>query len=396
MIIDEKTLLFVENNINSDVVKLALQKEKYTDVDFTWAIQQIAARKKHKEKYPALSQNLNFLFPVNLSIEQSSSEEAAQFKTTLLKGKTLIDLTAGFGIDVLTLAPHFEKVIAVEPNRELCDLLLHNARVLQASHIEVVNDTAEHFLEKFSKETKELVFYIDPSRRDEKGTRLNELEAYQPSLQFLQYLATYPNASLFIKLSPMLDIRELQRLIPNMVAIYVIAVRGECKELLLHCSASGALNSDNTPIYAVNIVNKRYDIFSFSAEEATFAPTAQEVLSYVYEPNAAIMKAGAYHAIGNYFNIEKLDRNTHLFTSNEELPHFYGKRFKVIEVLNFEKTHLKRVKGNHFQLICKNFPTPIEQLRKQLKINDKGEQCLIATTVNGARVLLICEKPSIY
>ncbi len=393
----DKTIQFIENHIDSDVVALALQKGKYPDIDFSWALKQIAARQKNREKFPTLSQNLHFLFPANISVEQSSSEITARFKSSILSGKKLLDFTAGFGIDSLFFTQSFKKVVAIEPQQELCDLLANNARLLEIQNIEVKNDTAENVFSSLNKEAREsCTFYIDPSRRDEKGERVTSLKNYQPDLDFLKQLVTFPNSETLIKLSPMLDISELKREIPNIQKIYIVAVQNECKELLLHCASEK--NNAITEIQAVNLLNDRVDAYtsSFEAELKVCKKYVQALGDYIYEPNVALLKAGAYFSIADHFNIEKLDLHTHLYTSNDLLPHFFGKVFKVKEVLNCDKQGMAKVKGKPFQLICKNFPTQIENLRKQLKIKDKGEDCLIVTAVNGKNQLIICEKPRYY
>ncbi len=392
--ISSETKLFIEKHINSNVQKLALQKEKYPNIPFTWALQQIAARQKYGIKYPLYSKNLSFLFPVSISIEQSSSEETACYKASLLQGERLVDLTAGFGIDSLAFSTRFKEVISVEPNEALCELLQHNVAVLGINNLSVKQGSAETVLESMLDRVGETTFYIDPSRRDEKGERVLSLSDYQPNLDFLKRLVALPSAGILIKLSPMLDIKELQRQIPDIRAIYVVAVRNECKEVLLHCHHEET--TATTPIYAVNVLQNSTNVFPFYPSENNAQIIPSDVKKYIYEPNVAIMKAGAYNALLSHYAVEKLDRHTHLYTSNEKLSHFPGKVYSVLEVLPFDKKEIKKVKGGAFQLACKNFPTSVDALRKQLKTKEKGDVHLIATTVKGKHQLIICEKPSYY
>ena len=62
----------------------------------------------------ASSNQQNIIFPAKLSVEQTSSEIAADYKSKLLNVNSLIDITGGFGVDVFYFAKQINKVIYVE------------------------------------------------------------------------------------------------------------------------------------------------------------------------------------------------------------------------------------------------------------------------------------------
>ena len=105
---------FINNHLNKDLKKLALQKNPFPDYDWKWILNQIQAKQKAEKKLPTWFNSTDVIFPSTLSVEQTSSESLAAYKASLLSGKTLIDLTGGFGVDAFYFAKQFEKVTHCE------------------------------------------------------------------------------------------------------------------------------------------------------------------------------------------------------------------------------------------------------------------------------------------
>jgi hypothetical protein len=168
-------LHFIKNNENADETKLLLKGIHKK------LIHQISGRKKAKEKLPFFYANENVVYPFSLSLEQCSSEKTALFKSKLAKGKLLIDLTTGFGIDAYFLSKNFEKCILVEQNAELSQLVSHNFSVLGITNCEFMGGkSAEVFLKNFQEMAD--VIYIDPARRDNKGGKVVRMEDCEPNV----------------------------------------------------------------------------------------------------------------------------------------------------------------------------------------------------------------------
>lgn len=101
-----------------------------------------------------------------LAFEQASSEAVAAEKR--YGGALCIDLTCGLGVDSAHFSKSFDRVIAVERDPVTARVAAVNFSLLGISNIEVVNDSAEHFIESFPG-TADLV-YMRIRRGAAKGT----------------------------------------------------------------------------------------------------------------------------------------------------------------------------------------------------------------------------------
>ncbi|RZK66720.1 MAG: class I SAM-dependent methyltransferase, partial [Pedobacter sp.] len=92
-VLDPDIQKFITENTGKPVTALALQKNPFPGADWTEIIGQIAAREKAKDKLPTWFAAENIVYPSKISVEQTSSEVAAQYKAGLVSGESLIDLT---------------------------------------------------------------------------------------------------------------------------------------------------------------------------------------------------------------------------------------------------------------------------------------------------------------
>ena len=389
---NKETYQFINDHITDNVHQLILESFRFPLVDMPLAIRQINGKQKIKTKIPSFFQNNNVLYPVQLSLEQSSSESTAKYKSTICEGKSLTDLTGGFGIDCYFLSQHFKEVTYVEQNPELCEIAAHNFNVLARKNINIINTKSEFFLSNMS-----LVdwIFIDPSRRSELGNKVVFLSDCEPDVSALSSILMEKARKVMIKLSPMLDISAAVRELPNTSEIHIISLENECKEVLLILSKQA---NSNKKIKTINIrKNKPDQIFEFNSDDefGSKARIDSTLGKYLYEPNASVMKSGAFKLIGNKFGFAKLHINTHLYTSPELSLEFPGRIFEVQKVWGNSKQELKKFskifpKAN---ISIRNYPLSVEELRKKLKIKDGGEVYLIACTLaNQKKVIIECRK----
>ena len=137
--------------------------------------------------------------------------------------------------------------------------------------------------------------------------------------------------------------------------------------------------------------------FSFTADEERRAvcPFASSLRTYLYEPNASLLKAGAFRLPAERAGLEKLHPNSHLYTSDAFLPGFPGRVFAIEGVCGFGKRELKALTADLEQanLTVRNFPATVAELRKRLRLREGGSTYLFATTLaDGRKVLLKCIK----
>ncbi|MFZ4724253.1 MAG: THUMP-like domain-containing protein [Paludibacter sp.] len=387
-----ETKQFIAEHFNDDVHLLSLQSDRYSSVDMPLAVRQIVGRQKIRTKVPLFFNNENILYPSKLSLEQSSSETTAIYKSSLCEGNILVDLTGGFAVDCCFLSTHFKYVIYVERNSELCSIASHNFKVLRKKNIEIINTYAEKYLEEMNFVDW---IYIDPARRTNTGKKAVLLSDCEPNIAEISDLLLQKSNKVMIKLSPMMDISAVVNQLPETSEIHILAIENECKEVILIMDNSSI---ENLKIHTINFnKNGQYQLFEFFLQEENISNSifTSELQQYLFEPNAAVMKSGAFKLVGNKFNLHKLHINTHLYTSNELIHDFPGRIFEIKQVWGNGKNEFKNL-ALHFpkaNITTRNFPMTVEEIRKKLKIKDGGATYLFACTLsNEQKVVIECNK----
>lgn len=394
MTLSAQTKQFIKEHTDDDIRSLALQAQKYPDVDMPTAITQIAGRQAAIEKIPSWSQTDGLLYPRHLSMEQCSSEATANYKASLLKGETFVDLTGGFGIDCAFISKGFRSAVYVERQTELCEIAQNNFPTLGLNHIRVINSDGADYLKQLEKTD---CIFLDPARRNEHGGKTIAIADCEPNVAELSSLLLSKARQVMVKLSPMLDLSLALNDLPYIKEVHVVSVSNDCKELLL--ILDNEIQADIT-IHCINIGrNGSQQQFSFNRkqeQEIGFNYTEYPE-SYLYEPNASILKAGAYKSIAKEYGLSKFHPNSHLYTSNAHIPDFPGRVFRISSIFTLNKRELKeQLQGiEKANITVRNFPVPVADLRKRLKLQDGGSIYLFATTLaNEKKVLIKCSKPS--
>ena len=394
---------FIESHLKDDVRKLALQK--FPDgVDKMLVLNQIEARQRLSKKVPSWASNPDLLFPKHISIEQCSSELTAKYKASIISGgDTFVDLTGGLGIDSYFLSEKFKTSYYVENQEELCDLAEHNFQVLDRK-ITVVNSDAESFLSK--NQNFDLIF-IDPARRDIYNRKMVSLHDCSPDV--IKIVETFPETShvmfpetsphkpsFLIKASPMLDISLITNELQNISEIHIVSVKNECKEILIKIEPGF---EGEIKYFCVNFVGndlKSSQSFEFSetSESSAIASFAPTVKRYLYEPNASLMKSGAFKLISQRFGIEKLHVNSHLYTSDTLISEFPGRIFEVVGFAPFNKKIKKELLNDitEASVATRNFPLSANELRKALNLKESDKNFVFGTTLIGEKKVVILAK----
>ena len=392
MQISSETLHFIEENARADVRSLALQAKKYPLVDMAMAVVQIAGRQIAEAKVPSWYRTEGLLYPKHLSMEQCSSEATAIYKAGLVEGDSFADLTGGFGIDCSFLSRKFKQADYVERQAELCELAKHNFPLLGLS-IGVHNEDGVEYLKQMQPVD---CLFLDPARRDGHGGKTVAIADCEPDVSALEDLLVEKAKKVMVKLSPMLDLSLALKYLKYVREVHIVSVNNECKELLLILQKESA--SSDITIHCEHIVNaSEHQSFSFTQEQerTSDCPLATEVGAYLYEPNASILKAGAYRSLTQTYACKKLHASSHLYTSEQFIEDFPGRRFKVEAVSSFGKKELKEfLQGmEKANLTIRNFPSSVADLRKRLKLKEGGEDYLFATTLaDESKVMIKCRK----
>ena len=129
-ILNKEVQSFIYENADRDIREISLQKSPFLDVSPSELAQQIKGIKIAKSKFPFLYKTEGIYFPASMNLEQASSWATALYKSKILIGKTLIDLTGGMGIDAYGFAQKMNHVTALDRNPELVEISKHNYKIL--------------------------------------------------------------------------------------------------------------------------------------------------------------------------------------------------------------------------------------------------------------------------
>lgn len=387
---------FIRDHASDDANRLLLGAKKYPQLDVPFLVDQILSRRQIREKLPSWYANEELVFPAKIAAEQCSSERTALYKQRLVSSSDkLCDLTGGLGIDSYFFSRKVRRLTYIERFPVYCEAARHNFQVLGADNITVQNENSVDIVSDLPEVD---VFYLDPARRGEGNKRVFALSDCEPDLPRLLPLLLQKAPRVIAKLSPMADLQQTESLLPGTVAIHVLSVRNECKELLFDIRREATV--PNPPIYCVDFTAAGTEhSFTFTAEEERNAPLAlaTQVSTYLYEPNASILKAGAFKSVAQQYGLEKLHVSSHLYTSDTFVADFPGRTFRGEKVLPFSKKVCKSVAQEIPQanITVRNFPMSVDELRKKTKIQEGGDVYLFATTLSdGGKVLVVCRKVS--
>ena len=375
------------------VLELALQRNKYkhlSDEEWRWFLQQVEGRERTADKLPTFAAIDDWWYPVRLSCEQCSSELTARYKAQLLSTfnfqlSTLLDLTAGYGVDTYFLSEQFAHTDYVEQNAELCRIAEHNFSLIDnRKSIIVHNTTAEEFIASAGE--YDLIF-ADPARRDAHGGKVFKLTDCTPNIVELLPELLKHSKQLMLKLSPMLDISQAIKelsVFSLQWSVYVVAVKNEVKEVLLLSGGKGTIT-------AIDLAEPE-KAFVFTREEEQVCPAGIGDLSlvignFLYEPNAAILKAGAYKLVAQRFGLQKLDVNTHLYASDQLVENFPGRVWEIKSKIENQKSKIEQA-----NVLVRNYPLTPEQLKKKLHLRDGGTGYVIGCRVAGKPTLFQAER----
>jgi len=381
---------FIVQHKDDDTDRLLLSAHRYADIDMPFVVDQILARKQIKNKLPEWSSNDNIIMGGRVPAEQCSSEQTAKYKRSLVVGDSLCDMTGGMGVDLYYMSQGLTRAIYTERQHHLCEASAHNFVQLGAHHIETrEGDGRELPIPDVD------TIYLDPARRAVDGSRVYDLADCEPNVVEWQDELLSHCKRLVVKISPMADITKVIKLMPKTTELHVVAAKGECKEVIVVCDNEKTI--DDIKVFCIDFKGDREIKYQFSlAEESGSESTfAEKIGKYLYEPDVAVLKSGAFKSLCAAFNIYKLDVNSHLYTSEDLKSDFPGRIFTVAEQMPFASKTIKQLKKNIPQanITARNFVMTADVLRSRSGIKDGGDVYLFASSLKGAgNILIKCRK----
>ena len=448
-IVTSDFIKFIEEHHRDDTAALILSGKRYPSIDVKLAVTTIEARRKLLTKVPEWGERFDLYYPSALAAEQASSLHTALYKRQFINGGTTIDLTGGIGIDSYYMSQKAGRLIYIERNSDLCEATKYNFEKLGVKNIEIFNrevteDNISSVIaeilsnsaqteeeqsittikrEKFNKSTSNnnvsanrdrvKLIYLDPARRGENDKRIYAISDCEPDITALKEHLFEFTESILVKASPMADISSLLKELTEVSSVHILSVENECKELLLLLTRAMSNSMDNTTcnrgdierttigICCINFVKKggiQSFCFTHNEERSARPEYAESIKRYLYEPNSSILKGGAFKSISCRFDIAKLEKSTHLYTSDIIIKEFPGKIFEIKEVIDYSNNTIRNL--NKFypkaNISVRNFPISANELKKRADIEDGGNIQLIGTTMlsNGGsiRKIVVCER----
>lgn len=389
-LLDKEVQEFISAHVTSPIAKLALQKNPFPDIEWVAILKQIEAKTKAKDKLPSWFETENIIYPSKISVEQTSSERTAEYKSTIVNGENLIDLTGGFGVDDYYFSKKVNQLVHCEINSELSAIVKHNFEQLKCKNIQCYQGDSMETLQTL--DIKWDWIYIDPSRRSDIKGKVFLLKDCLPNVP--EHLDIYfkHSLSILIKTAPLLDIAAGLSELKNVKTIHIVALENEVKELLwvLHKNYQGKVE-----IKTVNILKEKIDHFNFTVSTDDRIPSYSLPQKYLYEPNSAIMKSGGFNEVAIQYQLSKLHKHSHLYTS-DNLVSFSGRVFEIINCFPYTKPEMKSyLENGKANITTRNFPETVENIRKKWKIKDGGNiYSFFTTDENNNKIVLICNKIS--
>lgn len=402
------TAEFIQEYREKDTRQLALRSARFPDVDMPYALDQIKGWQTARRKLPTWAACDGIVYPPHLSMEQCSSEPTAQYKLNLAmewscriesselrveSSSRMTDLTGGFGVDFSFTSCAFASATYVERNAQLCHMVEHNLPLLGIDNAKVVCADAVDYLSTLDMQT---MIFLDPARRDQHGAKTVMLADCTPDV--VQLLPQLLKKSRFtmLKLSPMLDwhkaVEDLQGTVRE---VHIVSVGGECKELLLVLSEE--IESE-LKVFCADLEAGGDSLFVYTPSSSCPAPNSTfniQHSTFLFEPNASIMKAGCFDELAAAYGVSPVSRNSHLFLSAEPVDGFPGRSFSIERVTTLNKRELRQALAGieKANIATRNFPLSVAELRKRLKLKDGGDVYIFATTTaEDEHLLLISHK----
>ena len=367
ILLREEVRQAIKENLERDPLRIALDgKLPYAREVAT----QVKYLQRAKRKLPRLYAACGII--PQRAFEQSSSEECASAKR--IGGESLLDLTCGLGMDAAALAGRFRRVVALERDQVLASVTRENMRRMGIENVEVVNASAEEYLAHCEEHFDWI--YVDPDRRTDKGERVFKLEDCSPNVLALMPHIKRVGEHLAIKNSPLFDVEEAFRLFPD-GCVEVVSLHDECKEVMIYLGG-GEPTLSATAVGRGRVEFRRAELTSVAAPEEF----AKDEYRYLIIPDVSLQKA---RIVANALQGVADVWSNNSFGFARELPEgVLGRVERVERIEIFDIKSLKReLKGKGVDIILRDFPMGVDELRKRTASRSGNEKRIALTRIAG-------------
>ena len=378
---------FISKNLDIDIFQLILKQPVFPEVSNKEIAEQITSKLKSKKKLPSWFGTKNIYFPNKINIEQTSSELTAEFKSSIIAGDRMIDCTGGFGVDSYYFSKKFKSLIYIERDQSLYNITKLNSDKLGVTNTIHLNEDGLQYVKNIKTEFD--LLYIDPSRRNLKNKKVHFLSECTSVIDSSLIKALSKFKTILIKCSPIIDIKKTIDDLETVIEIYIIGINNEVKEILFKLCKRG---EKKIKVSCIDLNKRKYDL-SFNYNEINNKENryTSEPQKYLYEPNSMILKSGAFNLICDRYKVNKLNPNSHLYTS-DKLIDFPGRKFTVLNIMIYSKKTLKKLSLKQANITTRNFPLDVKEIRKISGLKDGGNDYLFFTTNNLDDLIVIQTK----
>lgn len=391
-------------NRGAEPSRIALSVKAAADVRPMVVAQQVDAYNRLVSKVPTWAKQDGLQFPFPVAIQQCSSEPLARFRQKIIEGESLADLTGGLGVDCYFMGRNMRRVVYVDAHPDAVEAVRHNYSVLGVSNTDFVNSTAEEYLKTCEEASARFDnIFIDPSRRSSSGGRVFRLEDCSPDVTTIAPSMLRVADTVYIKLSPLLDISQVISQLPCVSDVYAIGHATECKDLLVVLKSgqdahsepiihAQMLSDDGEPVSPIS--------FCQSEEKSAVARLADHLPSVgekIFVPSPAVMKAAPFSLLTNIYDLVMLGSGTHIYLGQNDIADFPGRRFVIVGVFDLSKSSVGELRKAYptAAVAVRNFPMSADELRKKLKIGESSQNFLFGVSAaSGKPQLIVCHKLS--
>ena len=357
----------IEENIDRDPLQVALDRGI---VHAREVASQVKYLQRARTKLPRLYE-ARAIIPQR-AFEQSSSEECAAAKR--MRGSRLLDLTCGLGMDAVAMAERFERVVAVERDEVLADVVRENLHRMGVENVEVVTASAEEYVSSCEEHFDWV--YADPDRRTAEGKRVVRLEDCSPDMVTLYPALGRITERVAIKNSPLFDVEEAFRLFGD-CTVEVLSLAGECKEVNIYIDGRGAR------IVAEAVGRERVE---YAREEVVDSPCEGEFEAeeyrYLIVPDVALQKARlVQHTLRGMADVWS---NNSFGFAREKVEGILGRVEEIEKIEKFDPKALKReLRGVGVDILVREFPMSVDQVRQRTGMRSGAERRIALTRIKG-------------
>lgn len=356
----------IERNIERDAASIALDRSvPHASVVAT----QVKYLQRARRKLPRLYEARAIIPP--RAFEQSSSEESAERKP--LSGDSVLDLTCGLGIDTIALASRFRRVVSLERDPILADIVRHNLSLLNITNVEVVTSTAEEYIASCNDHFDWL--FADPDRRSSEGRKMVVLEECSPNMRELMPRLMQIASRIAIKLSPLFDTDEAFRLF-SPAEVEIVSMGGECKEVNIYTGAE-------RDILRIAVIGEGEWCFDCHTEDC--APSNESFADggwrYMLIPDVALQKGRvAIAALKPYAAI--WSNNGYAFARELPPATLPCRTLEIRSIRHYRPKELKReYRGRGIDILKRDTRLTVEGVRQALGAKAGSEARIAITTI---------------